>query len=289
MNAISSSINLVRRKALTAIAIGLTLNPERLMSQVKPKPNVSKQLTSAVLLDLINKAGRQRMLSQRMAKAYAQMGLGVLPTRAFKILNDSIAMFDSQLQFLLQMAPTNDIKNNFIILEKSWLGYKALLQLAPSPQAGLQIDALSNVILTLANEAVESLDNFVGTNAGALVNLSGRQRMLTQRLAKNVLFREWLGLKEKDTALDIENDEKEYASAALNLSRDQETTERIKLELDLAQTQWLFFQAAIHASIHVKSDRNHLINVANTSERILEVFDSVTMQFQKNAQTKRTQ
>ena len=66
----------------------------------------------------INKAGRQRMLSQRMAKAYFQIGQGVDIERSKKILDTSVATFDRQLVELKNYAPTPDIKNTYVSLEK---------------------------------------------------------------------------------------------------------------------------------------------------------------------------
>ena len=42
----------------------------------------------------INKAGRQRMLSQRMAKAYFQIGQQIDVDRSRKVLDQSVALFD---------------------------------------------------------------------------------------------------------------------------------------------------------------------------------------------------
>jgi hypothetical protein len=42
----------------------------------------------------------------------------------------------------------------------------------------------------------------------------------------------------------------------------------------------LFFEAAIQASLSSKSNKIHLENVVNTSERILQVYEAVTAQLQ---------
>lgn len=56
--------------------------------------------------EAINKAGRQRMLSQRMAKAYLQVGQDIDADRSKKILDGSISLFDRQLVELKNFAPT---------------------------------------------------------------------------------------------------------------------------------------------------------------------------------------
>ena len=44
--------------------------------------------------DAINKAGRQRMLSQRMSKAYLALTQKVEPGAAQQVLDRSVALFD---------------------------------------------------------------------------------------------------------------------------------------------------------------------------------------------------
>ena len=133
----------------------------------------------------INKAGRQRMLSQRMAKAYFQIGQQIDVDRSKKVLDASIAVFDRQLVELKNYAPTPEIKETYLKLERSWLAYKdVLVGAVPSLENGSKVLAISEEVLALAHQATVELEKKSGSNAGRLVNISGRQRMLSQRMAK---------------------------------------------------------------------------------------------------------
>ena len=70
----------------------------------------------------INKAGRQRMLSQRMAKAYAMQVAGVMPDKAGSLLEQSRRLFEAQLAELKTLAPTEAIQAALADLDKAWAG-----------------------------------------------------------------------------------------------------------------------------------------------------------------------
>jgi nitrate/nitrite-specific signal transduction histidine kinase len=72
------------------------------------------------LSDAINKAGRQRMLSQRMAKAWFAMLLGVDAPQAKLVLDRSMALFDRQLVELKAYASTPALKQTYQQLEAAW-------------------------------------------------------------------------------------------------------------------------------------------------------------------------
>ena len=90
---------MLQRRTLLAATIGLGLMPA--FAQISD------------LGDAINKAGRQRMLSQRMGKAWLALVHGIEKTNAQQVLDKSLALFDRQLVELKAYAASADIKDTY--------------------------------------------------------------------------------------------------------------------------------------------------------------------------------
>ena len=115
------------------------------------------------LNDAINKAGRQRMLSQRCAKAYLALAQAVRSDQADKVLADSMALFDRQLVELRAFAPTPEIKATYGELDAAWSAYKsALVGAAPNKSGGDAVVTASNRVLQLANQGTVQLETASG-------------------------------------------------------------------------------------------------------------------------------
>jgi nitrate/nitrite-specific signal transduction histidine kinase len=143
----------------------------------------------------INVAGRQRMLSQRMAKARLYRTKSVHADVCQKELSSSIILFEENLKNLIAYAPTSKVKLRFTKVEGMWPEYKASLQ-NDTANIALVTTMLTNTnILNACDEAVQELvyyaksqsvegdDSAINPEAIANnVNIAGRMRMLSQRL-----------------------------------------------------------------------------------------------------------
>ncbi|CAN5826455.1 hypothetical protein BH11PSE12_BH11PSE12_14290 [soil metagenome] len=264
-----------RRKFLTG---GMVL-----ASYLMGMPDVLAQVSGVA--DAINKAGRQRMLSQRLAKCYLQIGMDIDTEHSKKTLDLSLALFERQLAELRNFAPSADIKSAMLDMDASWLQYKQLLAgKTPNKRDGKSLIALSEDVLFMADKITVQLEKYAGTASGQLVNLSGRQRMLSQRMAKYYQAAQW-DIAPVDGSSKLAATRKEFIAGLAALNNAPGNTVKMKEELAMAQQQWVFFDNAIALpqTQDPKARRIAATNVATTSERLLEIMDKVTAMYQQMA------
>ncbi len=227
--------------------------------------------------DAINKAGRQRMLSQRMAKAWLALVHNTEERIASIVLDKSMALFDRQLVELKAFAPSAEIRETYTALEAAWSEYKTTLVGAAPSKAGapavLRADAR---VLALAHQGTVQYETAMGRPVGKLVNIAGRQRMLSQRMAK-FYYSATLPWETATAVAEIGKARSEFLTAMDVLRTAPQATPRIREELSLADGQWLFFDQALQRmQSGAAASAKPLSDVFVTSENLLSVMDRVT-------------
>ncbi len=223
----------------------------------------------------INHAGGFRALSQRMAKAYCQQYLQVLPEAARDVLGHArkrVQQGSGELARGLQSGQwpaevarqLDEVQKQFALLDQ--------LTAAPTSRAAVAaVSEQSDRTLLVAQAVTESIEKMARVASVRLVNLAGRQRMLSQRLAKNY----FLVAAKADTKLvhaQLAADAADFRQAMQTLMAAPVSTPAIRGELELAAPQWVFFEAALRRP----ADEQGLSAVATTSERLLSVMDRLT-------------
>ena len=152
----------------------------------------------------VNIAGRQRMLSQRMAKAACLLSQQITPVSAFDQLSQAYQLFGESDQALRTGAPAFDLPAETIphvlqaldVVAGHWDTYRGLIDTnldgnGFDPLALQQLDEASLRVLETMNFAVfqtarayGSLHDDIPILQTVTVDVAGRQRMLIQRAVK---------------------------------------------------------------------------------------------------------
>jgi hypothetical protein len=228
------------------------------------------------LNDAINKAGRQRMLSQRMGKAWLALVHQTSSANAQLVLDRSMALFDRQHVELKAYAPTPEIRDTYLKLEEAWSEYKTtLVGTVPNKSGAAAVLQADAKVLALAHQGTVQYETVLNRPVGKLVNVAGRQRMLSQRMAKFYLAA-MLPVEAQVASAEIGKSRSEFLSAMDLLRNAPQATDRIRSELQLANGQWFFFDQALKNMQTSGAASKGLSDVFVTSENLLSVMDRVT-------------
>ncbi|AVP57917.1 type IV pili methyl-accepting chemotaxis transducer N-terminal domain-containing protein [Pulveribacter suum] len=219
----------------------------------------------------INRTARYRALSQRAAKAYGLLYLQVSPLRSRDVLEAARKQIRAGLVDLDEQGWPPEVARLLGEVRKAAGQLDALLAQAPARDTYLAACRQSDVLLAAADKATQSLEQLAQAPSAKLVNVAGRQRMLSQRLARDYGLMA-AGLAGSGARAQMAQDASEFQSALGQLGAAPISTPAIRSALELGQAQWLFFEAALKRQPDARGQEE----VATTSERLLEVMDNLT-------------
>jgi nitrate/nitrite-specific signal transduction histidine kinase len=223
---------------------------------------------------MIDAAGRQRMLTQRIVKAYCQIGLQVTPAVSRAQLVGAVSRFDSQLGSLADRASTTETRAAVAQVSRLWRGFRQTARGRVSRDGALALAVRSEGLLAASQSLVQLLERNAGTPEARLINVAGRQRMLSQRLAKLYMLRAW-NVDAPTSRADIDAAAEQFASALATLRAAPQNTPAIRRELEAVTLQWEWFRSAVE----LQGAESYALVVADASESILNSMDLITAKY----------
>ncbi|MBI3369406.1 MAG: type IV pili methyl-accepting chemotaxis transducer N-terminal domain-containing protein [Burkholderiales bacterium] len=238
---------------------------------------VSRGVTEAAqAADAINRAGQLRMLSQRIVKALALREAGIERDAAEAVLAESRNRAQAHVERLAGVgaeAATRD----------AWASLSALVDAHVAPTLA-RADACAEQLLDAADALTLALEQSAGRHSLHIVNLSGRQRMLSQRMAKQVLLASLRDGGAADDGAALAATRADFDAALRELESAPLATDAIRATLAAARGQWQRLLEGVRMAADAGDRRAGMHALARESEALLASFEQLTSLYEHSMQ-----
>ena len=263
-------------------------------------PVMTFALTTKELAVSINLAGKQRMLSQMIAKDIFLIQADIDRAQNLKKLKLNRDLFDKTLNGLvsgdkeLKLKPikNQEIQKQLQVVKKIWDSFdkniKQVLSGAINRQLLSKVQKQNRTLLFEMNKAVQlyvaQSKESVSKRAQA-VNLSGKMRMLTQKMAKSLLL-VYLNIDKKNSTKELISSKKMFAKILNGLQHgdkslklDSTKLPKIKKQLKKIKKQYQNIEPNLNASIR---NKEIIKDTVYKLDALLVEVDKVVKLFEKS-------
>jgi len=226
--------------------------------------------------EAINKAGQQRMLSQRVVATYCQLGLDIQAKKSKGQLRRAIKKFDENLLELNEYKSNEKVNKQLQIVADAWQPVKKIALAPVHKDKAEELRALAENVLSESHKMVVILQDESNLKEIALVNIAGRQRMLSQRLSSLYMLQSW-GFSRAEYASDYILSIDEFSVALSELNKSTVNTAEIKSMLKAAKKQF----AMLRKSLQQKNGVYIPLMVKMSADKLLLIMDEITHKYEK--------
>ena len=229
------------------------------------------------LNEAINVAGKQRMLTQRMLKNYVMLGMGNSYGNPGQDLQKNIALFDQSLADLKTIKINDDVESSLKSIEQQWLPLKVIMQQTPNKSKVVQLQYDLDLLLSACHKTTQIIAASSGVNSSDIINISGRQRMLSQRLAALYMLKVW-GIQDTEFRKKLNTAMEEFTAAQTTLLDSEHNTQEIITGLNKVKKLFKWFEVMGRS----ESGKYAPAIISKSADKILNEMNNITSMYVKS-------
>jgi nitrate/nitrite-specific signal transduction histidine kinase len=191
--------------------------------------------------DAVNIAGKQRMYTQRLLKDYAMVGMGNTFGDPKKDLDETIHAFEEHLKSLQTYAKDDATKAALNEVQTLWDPLKKELVATPDVTKAGALQEKLEALLKASDKATKAFAKASGKTSGEIVNMAGRQRMLSQRMASLYMLKVW-GVNDPKFKEKLDGALKRFKTSQQKLETAPVNTDESKKLLAKVKRSFMFFE-----------------------------------------------
>lgn len=186
---------------------------------------------------LMEMAGKQRMLSQRLVKDYLYIGKDIAKSKAKVQLKSSLVAFQEGQKYILNVTNDENTRNLIDFVDMSLTDFTDIIaEEFHVDNAKIALD-LSEALLEGSQFIVDDLKKSYGSAENEIIARSGKQGMLSQRIAKYYVAYQ-IGVKDQNTVEQTKKAVIEFTKTHEMLMKNESNTPEINKKLKQVDRLW---------------------------------------------------
>ncbi len=191
--------------------------------------------------EAVNIAGKQRMYTQRMLKDYAMVGMGNTFGNPQEDLKKTMSEFSDHLASLKAYAPNDEIKKSLNEVEALWKPIEKILNEKPELAKAEKLQGDLEALLKASDKVTKQFAKASGKASGEIVNIAGRQRMLSQRMASLYMLKVW-GVQDPKFKTKLDDTLNLFRDSLKKIEASDLNTDETKALLSKVKRSFVFFE-----------------------------------------------